>query len=156
MVFLKPSTAYPLRSYTQDMKKHIALLLTIYSSISLGDTELMEMFVQGKYILVGKGLDTDKTYFGEVKIKSVNNKLIVEREINKKSVKGSAAIEYAVGGDAQVLRIRFTEDGDSYEQTCLVNSDLDNYARISCYLYKPGIKTMQPGLEVLFHDHTAK
>ena len=45
----------------------------------------MEMFVQGKYILIGKGLDTDKTYFGEVKIKSVNNKLIVEREINKNS-----------------------------------------------------------------------
>ena len=68
-------------------EKHIALLLTIYSSISLGDTELMEMFVQGKYILIGKGLDTDKTYFGEVKIKSVNNKLIVEREINKNQSK---------------------------------------------------------------------
>ena len=116
----------------------------------------MEMLVQGKYILVGKGLDTDKTYLGKMEIRSIKDHLIVEREINKKSVKGSAAIESAAGGDAQVLRIRFTEDGNSYEQTCLINSDLDNYARISCYLYKLGIKTMQPGLEVLFHDHTAK
>ncbi len=116
----------------------------------------MEIMVQGKYILVGKGLDTDKTYLGKVEIRSIKDRLIVERKINGKSVKGSAAIESAAGGDAQVLRIRFTEDGNSYEQTCLVNSDLDNYARISCYLYKPGIKTKQPGLEVFFHDHTAK
>lgn len=138
------------------MKKCIIFLLVIYSSFSLGDTAPMKMLVQGKYILVGKELDTDKTYFGKVEISSIKDHLIVEREINKKSVKGSAAIESAAGGDAQVLRIRFTEDGNSYEQTCLVNIDLDNYARISCYLYKPGIKTTQPGLEVLFHDHTAK
>lgn len=138
------------------MKKNIAFLLVIYSSLSLGDTVSMEMMIQGKYILVGKGLDTDKTYLGKVEIRSIKDHLIVERKINGKSVKGSAAIESAAGGDVQVLRIRFTEDGDSYEQTCLVNSDLDNYARISCHLYKPGIKTTQPGLEVLFHDHTAK
>ena len=138
------------------MKKHVIFLLVIYSSFSLGNTASMKMLVQGKYILVGKGLDTDKTYLGKVEIRPIKDHLIVEREINGKSVKGSAAIESAAGGDAQVLRIRFTEDGNSYEQTCLVNSDLDNYARISCYLYKPGIKTTQPGLEVLFHDHTAK
>ena len=138
------------------MKKYIIFLLVIYSSLSLSSTELMEMLVQGKYILVGKRLDTDKTYLGKVEIRSIKDHLIVERKINGKSVKGSAAIESAAGGDAQVLRIRFTEDGNSYEQTCLINSDLDNYARISCYLYKPGIKTTQPGLEVLFHDHTAK
>ena len=138
------------------MKKHVIFLLVIYSSFSLGNTASMKMLVQGKYILVGKGLDTDKTYLGKVEIRSIKDHLIVERKINGKSVKGSAAIESAAGGDAQVLRIRFTEDDNSYEQTCLVNSDLDNYARISCYLYKPGIKTTQPGLEVLFHDHTAK
>lgn len=138
------------------MKKHVIFLLVIYSSFSLGDTASMEMLVQGKYILVGKGLDTDKTYLGKVEIRSIKDHLIVERKINGKSVKGSAAIESAAGGDAQVLRIRFTEDGNSYEQTCLINSDLDNYARISCHLYKTGIKTTQPGLEVLFHDHTAK
>ncbi|MCA9375301.1 hypothetical protein KC622_03150, partial [Candidatus Dojkabacteria bacterium] len=114
------------------MKKYIIFLLVIYSSLSLSSTELMEMLVQGKYILVGKRLDTDKTYLGKVEIRSIKDHLIVERKINGKSVKGSAAIESAAGGDAQVLRIRFTEDGNSYEQTCLINSDLDNYARISC------------------------
>lgn len=68
---------------------------------------------------------------------------------------GRAAIEAAVGGDARVLRIRFEQDGKSYEQTCMVGSDLDNYARISCYLYVPGRKTMNPGMEVLFIDHNA-
>ncbi len=132
------------------MKKYIAFLLVIYSSFSLGDTASMEMLVQGKYILVGKGLDTDKTYLGKVEIKSIKDHLVVEREINGKSVEGLATIESAIGGEAKLLRIRFTENGAGYEQTCLVSSDLDNYARISCYLYKPNIRTMQPGLEVLF------
>ena len=72
VVWFLNSTAYPLRSFTRH-EKHIALLLTILLSISLGD-RTHENVVQGKYILIGKGLDTDKTYFGS-KIKSVNNKI---------------------------------------------------------------------------------
>jgi len=114
------------------------------------------MMVQGKYLLVGKAVDSDDTYHGKIEISSNDNELVVSRSINNKTIYGKAEIEPALGGDTKVLRIRFTQDKVNYEQTCMVSSDLDNYARISCYLYEPNVRTKQPGLEVLFNDHTAK
>ncbi len=122
----------------------------------IAEDDFLHMMAQGKYLLVGKGLDSDNTYHGKVEIKESNGKLTVSRNINGKISNGTAAIEPALNGDAKVLRIRFTEGEKEYEQTCMVGSDLDNYARISCYLYQPKVRTMQPGLEVLFNDHTAK
>lgn len=114
------------------------------------------MMVVGKYLLIGKALNSDKTYYGKVDIQDNEGKLVVIREINGKYTQGTAAIESALGGDAKVLRIKFIENKINYEQTCRVGSDLDNYARITCYLYQPNVETMQPGLEAMFHDHTAK
>lgn len=113
------------------------------------------MMVQGKYLLVGKALDSDDTYHGKVQIQDKDGVLTVIRNINGKIINGTAAIESALNGEANVLRIRFTKNEIKYEKTCMVGSDLDNYARISCYLYQPRVRTMQPGLEVLFNDHTA-
>jgi hypothetical protein len=112
--------------------------------------------VQGNYILVGKALDSDETYLGKLVITSGENQLLVKRIIDGVTVSGTAVIEPAAGGDAKVLRIRFRQNRQLFEQTCMVGSDLDNYARISCYLYKPDVKTKRPGLEALFIDHTAQ
>jgi hypothetical protein len=49
------------------------------------------------------------------------------------------------------LRTHFLQDQVSIEQTCLISSDLDNYARITCYSYSPDAKTDDPGLEAYFH-----
>lgn len=106
--------------------------------------------------MVGKALDSENTYHGKVKIKNNNGELKVLRHINERTIEGTGTIESAVNGDTRVLRIRFDENKTQYEKTCMVGSDLDNYARISCYLYQPKIKTNEPGLEVLFNDHTAK
>jgi len=138
------------------MKIAIALLLITISPTCIAGDDFLHMMVQGKYLLVGKGLDSDKTYHGKVEIKEQNGKLVVSRHINDKTINGIAAIETALNGDAKVLRIHFAEGTINYEETCMVGSDLDNNARISCYLYQPKISTMQPGLEVLFNDHTAK
>ena len=138
------------------MKSTITLILLVLPSLTFANGEFLEMMVQGNYILVGKALESDKTYHGKVEITSNNNELIVKRIIDGVVVSGKAAIEPAAGGDAKVLRIRFKQNDESFEQTCMVGSDLDNHARISCYLYKPGTPTIQPGMEVLFNDHTAK
>ncbi|APW43041.1 hypothetical protein [Rhodoferax saidenbachensis] len=126
------------------------------SSLAYGSSELIEIMAPGDYILVGKAVDSDQTYHGKVKIKSSGKGFIVTRQVGGKSINGTAKIEPTNGGESSVLRIRFTEANIKYEQTCLVASDLDNYGRISCYLYRPGANTMQPGLEVLFHDQDAK
>lgn len=111
-------------------------------------------FLIGKYRLVGKAADSDETYTGKVEIFLENEALKVRRKIEKQMTVGDAGIESALNGDAKVLRIRFTENDVKYEETCLWRSDLNNYARISCYLYQPDMRTMDPGLEVLFYDHT--
>ncbi len=108
----------------------------------------------GKYTLIGKAPDSEQTYLGNVEIAYKGSQLQVSKVINGHTVTGQAAIESA--GETEVLRIRFTDNGKKYEETCLVGADLDNYARISCYLYQPQVETSSPGLEALFRDNSAE
>ena len=108
-----------------------------------------------KYLLVGKSADSTNTYFGHVEIYSEEEELKVRRKIGSETVLGSARIESANRGGAKVLRVKFENSGTSYEKTCLIHGDLDNYARISCYVYLSEGKTAEPGLEVLFVDRPA-
>lgn len=122
---------------------------------SLAFAEPGALFLVGDYLLVGKAPDSQLTYSGKVSIRAGEQGLEVRRVIGDTSVTGIAAIEPALQGEARVLRIRFEQEGVGFEETCLWQSDLDNYARISCYLYQPQVPTRQPGLEVMFYDHTA-
>jgi hypothetical protein len=113
-------------------------------------------FLIGKYLLIGKAIDSQETYQGKMEIYSDKDLLRIKRSINGTVVYGTAAIERAEMADgAEVLRLRFNENGMDVEEACLMRVDLDNYARISCYLYYPGKGTDAPGLEAMFNDHTA-
>ncbi len=135
------------------MNKVIGLLIYI-ASFSVAAEESreaqIERYVQGNYFLVGKRLDSKATYYGEVSITKNDSGLSVVRTISGKVVKGSAAVEHATPDKVPVLRIRFSDGGNDYEETCMVGSDLDNYARITCHLYVPGKKTLEPGMEAYF------
>ena len=120
------------------------------------ETDPLSVFVAGDYFLVGKAPDSTKTYHGKISINNNGGKLSVVRNINGVILKGSASIETTLGDEAKVLQMKFTEKGVPYEETCLVSGDLDNYDRISCYLYRADRKTKQPGMEVLFHDTSAE
>ncbi len=113
----------------------------------------LEKHVQGNYFLLGKAIGNKDTYYGEVSIKRVGSELQITRNISGQIVKGSAAIEHATADEIPVLRMRFKEGGKEYESTCMVGSDLDNYARITCFLYVPGVTTMEPGMEALFINY---
>lgn len=110
----------------------------------------LEHFVQGNYFLIGKALDSKETYSGEVSIQEDDSGLIVTRIIAGRITRGKAAIEYATPDKIPVLRMRFSDAGVEHEETCMVGSDLDNFARITCHLYTPNKKTMEPGMEALF------
>ena len=138
------------------MKRIITTILILLPMVSIAEEDFLSSFVQGKYLLVGKSLDSDQTYHGKVEVINNDGALSVLRHINGKTINGTGAIEPVLHGDAKVLRIRFAENDIQYEQTCLIDSDLDNYARISCHLYQPTVGTNQPGLEVLFIDHTTE
>ena len=64
------------------MKSTITLILLVLPSLTFANGEFLEMMVQGNYILVGKALESDKTYHGKVEITSNNNELIVKRIID--------------------------------------------------------------------------
>ena len=110
-------------------------------------------FLAGTYTVVGKELYSNQTYLGRVILRRSGECLLVERLINGERVNGEGRIAHALGTDeADVLRVRFLRRGKQYEITYLWQSDLDNYARISGYVYHPGIQTGTPGMEVLFID----
>ena len=112
-------------------------------------------FLAGHYIVIGKVLDSEKTYYGKVIFSYEKGRLIVARDIQGEILKGEGTIEHALGPDeVDVLRVRFAREGQEYEITYLWQGDLDNYARLSGVLYQPGKLTDSPGLEALFIDRS--
>lgn len=112
-------------------------------------------FLEGMYHLIGRLPDSKETYSGKVVLKKTDDVLQVTRVINGKEIKGVGKLEAATADKIKVLRIRFIDESKRYEATYLINSDLDNYARLSGYLYVIQGGTKEPGLEALFIDHQA-
>ncbi|NOY64691.1 MAG: hypothetical protein GXO97_04745 [Nitrospirae bacterium] len=133
----------------------VVFVCLVVSMAVSAEMDFSSRFLLGDYVLIGKALDSDSTYYGKVHIYAQDGSIKVKRIIKGGEITGTASIETALGGDAKVLRIRFIENNIKYEETCLWLSDLDSYARITCFLYRPGVKTDNPGLEALFHDYNA-
>lgn len=135
----------------------IAILLTSLNvSAQEGVRNFLVRYINGSYHLIGKALDSDQTYYGNITFEYSESGIKVTQRVNGTSIIGKAAIEKATADKVDVLRIRFEEKGTKYEETCMIDGDLDNYARITCYLYKPGVRTMNPGLEAFFIYHKRK
>ena len=130
----------------------LSLLAAPITSIGAAD-DFPPDFLIGRYHLIGKLPDGGESFSGHLTITSGKEGMRIERTIGERRVTGSARMETALAGEARVLRMRFQEEGVRFESTCLVRSDLDNYARISCYRYRKDGKTRSPGLEALFIDH---
>ena len=131
-------------------------LLSVTSAILANDKqkEFVKGFVSGTYHLIGKSLGSDKTYYGKVKLEATDQDIMVHREISGTKVSGTASIDTVLSDKVSVLRIRFKENKIQFEETCMIGADLDNFARITCYLYQPGIITDNPGFEALFIEHS--
>ncbi len=67
-----------------------------------------------------------------------------------RGVKGIGKIETVTSDKTKVLRVRFRSQGKDYEATYLIGSDLDNYGRLTGYVYFKDGETKTPGLEALF------
>lgn len=127
----------------------LASLPAAVQARDLPEEEVLGGFLAGRYQAVGKRLDSQDSYVGTVTLTSRGKTLAVTRMIDGVTTTGEAKIETA-GEGQHVLRLRFVERGVAYEGTYLWQSDLDNYARLSGYLYRPGQATDSPGLEALF------
>lgn len=107
-------------------------------------------FLIGNYLIVGKYYKSNITYYGKATIAINGDNLKITKYINKQRMNAVGKIERALFADTDVLRMHFMEHQQPREGTCLFQGDLDNYARISCYIYPPHSDTSDPGLEVWF------
>ena len=118
------------------------------------DVEFLRGFLAGEYDLIGRKPDSAATYTGRVTIRDVGGTLQVIRIIDGKTERGMIQFDTAAGADhIPVLRAHFSMDGREYEATYLWRSDLDNYPRVTGYIYLPKNQTKSPGLEALFPIH---
>jgi hypothetical protein len=143
------------------MKRLLFIALVCFAQTATADDvknhEFLYGYLSGAYHVIGQEIESNRTYGGKVIFKSTGNQLEVTRIIYGERITGVGRIEHALGPDeANVLRVRFTWNGQEYEITYLWQSDLDNYARLSGYVYQPGKHTSNPGLEALFIEHASK
>jgi hypothetical protein len=138
-------------------KSQFGLLLSVAAtSMTLGsncgkppDVEFLQGFLAGEYRIVGQALDGGAAYSGHLTLKPKENGFELLRDVAGKKINGSAAIETA-GEECPVLRIRFWLDAVEYEGTFLWHSDLDNYARLTGYIYRRHGETKLSGFEAWF------
>lgn len=135
------------------MTLFLLMASTTFAISNDADLDFLYGYLQGTYILIGKAPDSNVTYHGIIELIKKENKLQVIRIISGKTVTGEGKIEYVTADSIKVLRIRFTEDKKNYQATYLIGSDLDNYGRLTGYLYEEDVKPRIPGFEALFYDH---
>lgn len=106
-------------------------------------------FVPGRYQLIGRHPDSLSTYTGTARIERVGKQLRLTREIAGKRSRIYGVVRRADPGEAWVLAFKWG-DKQPMEMVCLIGSDLDNYARLTCHWGKAGNPHTQPGMEAYF------
>jgi hypothetical protein len=117
-----------------------------------GEDEALYQFLQGKYELIGRFPDSDTIYSGTGILRATKDGIEFSRTINGTTIKGAARLEFTRHDRVKVLRMRFADGDRSYEGTYVLGSDLDNYARLTGYVYLQDGKTQRPGIEAWFAD----
>ncbi|MBN1446416.1 MAG: hypothetical protein JXA28_00695 [Bacteroidetes bacterium] len=107
-------------------------------------------FFVGSYRLIGKVLECEEAFLGRVVLRIDGEALVAERTVGDSILMGTWALEYALGEEMRVVRMRFGEGENRLEGTYQWSVDFDNYPRLSGYVYRPQVRTDDPGMEVLF------
>jgi hypothetical protein len=136
------------------MKYHLPLIGMLFlGSINVSSAQNdfpPEGFMDGSYVVIGRLPDSKQTYQGTLDITISNQVLNVARVINAQKIIATGKFE-TTSENARVLKLNFDSKGKKYEESCLVMSDLDNYARVTCYVFEKTTKKV--GLETWFSDH---
>ncbi len=139
------------------MKKISIVLLSLIISLSITSQEENENFLAefliGEYSVIGKMVESDLSYFGSMKIDFKNNEFKVIRTINGNKINANGQLKKALNEEMDVFVITFTENKVLYEITYLIDTDFDNYGRLTGYRYYKNQETENPGLEALFSKH---
>jgi hypothetical protein len=119
------------------------------------DTEIDFLlgFVVGDYVLIGRESNNGSPYNGVARIERTSDGLIIRRRIGDESILGTGTVKASISGESILLQ--FHDAGAEPRQTtCLIQSDLDNYARLTCLWTGEGAPVVEPGLEAYFPTET--
>jgi hypothetical protein len=132
----------------------VAIIVAIASSHAARadspDTPFLLEFLAGDYRLIGQQPDSGAPYVGKISLCERNGQFELVRTVEGTTIHATGSITTAGEGTA-VLKVQFTVGGVAYEATYLWRSDLDNYPRLTGYVYRKQGETHSPGLEALFH-----
>ncbi len=106
-------------------------------------------FVLGRYQLIGRFPDSPRTYTGTARIEREGERLLLRREISGKTTRVYGVVRRADPGEALVLAFAWGNK-PAMDMVCLIGSDLDNYARLTCHWGRRGNPHKQPGMEAYF------
>jgi len=106
-------------------------------------------FVVGRYQFIGRLPDSGPTYHGTARIERVGQRLRLTRTVGGQTTQIFGAIRRADPGEAWVLAFAWQEK-KPMEMVCLIGSDLDNYARLTCHWGVHKNPHRQPGMEAYF------
>jgi hypothetical protein len=135
------------------------LLATLLPSLSAFATEPIRDvppfdYFAGEYAIIGRAPDSSHTYSGTIKIEEKSpGQFSIVRKIDGRTTTGVAFFDQAdpPAEHPAVLRVRFTDRGKEFEGTFLWRSDLDNYPRLTGFIYRRGnVQTKSAGLEAWF------
>lgn len=109
----------------------------------------------GEYVVVGRrpvGRDGDgRSYSGTARIDVQGREVSVRRTVDGVETRLVGGLEPALGGDAEVLRLRAPGAAGGLTFTCLERGDLDNYIRLTCvWTGAAEPDPREPGLEAWF------
>lgn len=133
----------------------VVCLATVFSSRAAAQDEADDFpdkgFFTGGYTLVGKMLESDSTFLGMLLLEVDSAGAgVFRRIIGADTLSGRWGIEYAIGNEVRVVRIRWEKAGRKYECTYQWCMDFDSYPRLSGHCYETATATDRPGMEVGF------
>ncbi len=145
------------------MKRFAAALLSLIlipaaGVLAFADEPAMDMekkdfllsSLAGSYEVIGRLPGSPKTYSGRLDISRKGDKLVLVRKIKGVKATGEASVQHATADNIPVIRASWKDGKTGYGATYLVNTDLDNYPRLTGYIYYSGRETESPGIEALF------
>ena len=139
------------------MIKICILLISVMVPISIfsqdEENTFLNDFLVGEYSVIGKMVESNTTYYGKMKVDFKNKKFEIIRKIGNTSITANGRINKTGPDQIEVFVITFTENKTLYEITYLIDTDFDNYGRLTGYRYYKNKETENPGMEALFSKH---
>jgi hypothetical protein len=114
------------------------------------DDAALRDLVLGDYVTVGREPDGGTAYNGSARIEFDDNHLVLRERRGEHQITAVGRFEVPSPPDeGHVLRF-LSQNPEAVTMTCVVSSDLDNYARLTCVWLRQGSEPAEPGLEAMF------